>query len=99
VRKIFPGGRFFTDPIQPDEIGGAGDILASGNARWLGVQPDGRAEQLGILLFDPPYALKAADAETLGGFRSRPLCHPEPRIPCRKSGPDVSRAGRDLYPR
>jgi len=40
----------------------------SGNeARWLGVQPEGQAEQR-VLLVSVPYALKAADAETLGGM-------------------------------
>ncbi len=43
------------------------DVFASGEARWLGVQPEGQPEQPRILLLSVPYALKAADAETLGG--------------------------------
>jgi hypothetical protein len=43
------------------------DLFASGEARWLGVQPQGLAEQSRVLLMSVPYALKAADAETLGG--------------------------------
>ena len=40
----------------------------SGNeARWLGVQAEGQAEQR-VLLVSVPYALKAADAETPGGM-------------------------------
>jgi len=44
------------------------DLFTSGEARWLGVQPEGQAEQPRVLLLSVPYALKAADAETLGGF-------------------------------
>jgi N-acetylneuraminic acid mutarotase len=43
-------------------------IFASGEARWLGVQPQGRAEQPRVLLMSVPYALKAGDAETVGGM-------------------------------
>jgi hypothetical protein len=44
------------------------DLFTSGEARWLGVQPEGQAELPRVLLLSVPYALKAADAETLGGF-------------------------------
>lgn len=44
------------------------DVFASGEARWLGVTPDGQAEQPRVLLVSAPYALKAADAETIGGL-------------------------------
>jgi len=43
-------------------------VFASGEARWLGVQPEGQAEQPRVLLLSVPYALKAADAETVGGL-------------------------------
>ena len=45
------------------------DVFTSGSARWLGVQPalPGVGEQPRVLLVGVPYALKAADAETLGG--------------------------------
>ncbi|HMD84626.1 MAG TPA: hypothetical protein VKO18_07985 [Terriglobia bacterium] len=45
------------------------DLFASGSALWLGVQPDlaGAGEQPRVLLVAVPYALKAADADTLGG--------------------------------
>jgi hypothetical protein len=41
--------------------------FSAGEARWLGVQPSGEAEQPRTLLVSVPYALKALDAETLGG--------------------------------
>jgi hypothetical protein len=43
-------------------------LFASSEARWLGTQADGHAEQPRVLLLSVPYALKAADAETLGGL-------------------------------
>jgi hypothetical protein len=44
------------------------DLFASGEARWLGVQPEGQGEQPRVLLLSVPYALKAGDAQTLGGL-------------------------------
>jgi hypothetical protein len=44
------------------------DLFASGEARWLGVSINAAEEQPRILLLSVPYALKAADAETLGGI-------------------------------
>ena len=45
------------------------ELFTSGQARWLGVQPESQAEQPRVLLLSVPYALKAADAETIGGLR------------------------------
>jgi len=42
-------------------------IFALGEARWLGVKVQGQEEQPRVLLLSVPYALKALDAETLGG--------------------------------
>jgi hypothetical protein len=44
------------------------ELFASGQARWLGVRVNGDEEQPRILLLSVPYALKAADAQTLGGL-------------------------------
>ena len=46
------------------------DLFTTGQAQWLGVQPDlpGFGEQPRVLLVGMPYALKAADADTLGGL-------------------------------
>ena len=43
-------------------------LFSSGEARWLGVTVNGGAEQPRVLLLSVPYALKAADAETVGGL-------------------------------
>jgi len=44
------------------------DLFVSGEARWLGVQVTGQEEQPRVLLVAVPYALKAHDAETIGGL-------------------------------
>jgi hypothetical protein len=44
------------------------DLFATGEARWLEVQIAGEASQPRVLLASVPYALKAADATTLGGL-------------------------------
>jgi hypothetical protein len=51
---------------KPDGL--PADLFTSGEARWLGVQPEGQAEQSRVLLLSVPYALKAGDAATLGGL-------------------------------
>jgi hypothetical protein len=51
---------------KPDGI--PTDLFISGEARCLGVEPEGQAEQPRVLLLSVPYALKAGDAETLGGL-------------------------------
>jgi hypothetical protein len=43
-------------------------LFASGEARWLGVQAQGQAELPRVLLLSVPYALKAGDAQTVGGL-------------------------------
>ena len=45
------------------------DLFASGESRWLGVRFNvpGEVEQPRVLLVSVPYALKASDADTLGG--------------------------------
>jgi hypothetical protein len=46
------------------------ELFTSGEPRWLAVQPllPGAEEQPRVLLVSVPYALKAGDAETLGGL-------------------------------
>ena len=70
-----------TQNVQPDKAGrysvmlgsasGEGlprGIFEAGEPRWLGVQVNGQAEQPRVQLLSVPYALKAADAETIGGL-------------------------------
>ena len=44
------------------------DVFSSGQARWVGVQVSGQAEQPRVMLLAVPYAMKAGDAATLGGL-------------------------------
>ena len=44
------------------------NTFASGEGRWLEIQIAGQKQQPRILLMSVPYAMKAADAETLGGL-------------------------------
>jgi hypothetical protein len=44
------------------------ELFSTGEARWLGVTINGEGEQPRVLLLSVPYALKAADAETVGGL-------------------------------
>jgi len=44
------------------------DVFQNSQAQWLGVTPQGLQEQARVKLLSVPYALKAGDAETLGGL-------------------------------
>ena len=69
-----------TQNVQPDKTGHytvllgsttsqglPTSIFASSEAHWLGMQVSGQEEQPRVLLVSAPYALKAGDADTLGG--------------------------------
>jgi hypothetical protein len=50
-------------------VGLPSEIFVAGQAHWLGVQVQGQPEeQPRVLLVSAPYALKAGDAETIGGL-------------------------------
>jgi hypothetical protein len=58
----------YTILLGSDHAGGVPlDLFTSTEPRWLGVKPEGQAEQPRVLMVSVPYALKAADADTLGG--------------------------------
>ena len=44
------------------------ELFTSGQAQWLGIHVQGQPEQPRVWMVSVPYALKAADAETLGGM-------------------------------
>jgi hypothetical protein len=66
------GGAALWSEIQNVQMSNGGHytvtLFANGEARWLGVQVDGQAEKARVLLAAVPYALKARDAETIGGL-------------------------------
>jgi trimeric autotransporter adhesin len=51
------------------------ELFASAQARWIGVQIEQQAEQPRALLVSAPYALKAVDADTLGGLPPSAFVH------------------------
>jgi hypothetical protein len=59
------------------------DLFASGEPRWLGVQAllPGEEEQPRVLLVSVPYALKAGDANTLGGLPASAFARVAPNLP------------------
>lgn len=65
--EVGPGGAY-TAALGGTVEGGVPVALFTGPAaRWLGVTPAGSAELPRVLLVSVPYALKAADAETIAG--------------------------------
>jgi hypothetical protein len=56
------------------------DDFTSGEARWLGIQIAGQTEQPRVLLLAVPYALKAADASTIGGLPPSAFVRANPEI-------------------
>jgi hypothetical protein len=87
-----------TQNVQPDKFGHysvalgstssqglPANVFASGEARWLAVQVHGQDEQPRVLLMSVPYALKALDAETIGGkpassFMLAPAANAKPPV-------------------
>jgi hypothetical protein len=66
--RLDSAGRYTVQLGAIDPKGLPLELFASGEARWLGVTLEGRVEQPRVLLLSVPYALKAADAETVGGL-------------------------------
>jgi hypothetical protein len=61
-------GRFTVSLGSATRDGLPVDLFAKAEPRWLGFQVNGaEADQARVLLSSVPYALKAADADTLGG--------------------------------
>ena len=75
------------------------DVFVSGEARWLGVQASGQAEQPRVLLVAVPYALKAHDAETIGGLPpSAFVMAPAPGTSAAAASPTVGAASSSAAP-
>ena len=65
--QLDSAGRYSVLLGASKEVGLPQEVFSTGDARWLGVRPDGQAEQPRILLLSVAYALKAADTDMLGG--------------------------------
>jgi hypothetical protein len=66
--KADRSGRFTLTLGATTAAGLPADLFVSDEARWLGVQAAGQPEQPRVLLLSVPYALKAGDAQTIGGL-------------------------------
>jgi hypothetical protein len=79
--KADRSGRFTLTLGATTAAGLPADMFVSGEARWLGVQATGQQEQPRVLLLSVPYALKAGDAQTIGGLPpSAFMLAPQPTI-------------------
>ena len=65
--QLDSGGRYSALLGATNDAGLPLEIFSAGQARWLGVRPEGQSEQPRILFLSVAYALKAADTDLLGG--------------------------------
>src|SRR5215469_9101038 len=101
-----------TQNVQPDKSGHYSVMLgsttsegltpslfASGEARWLGVQVQGQEEQPRVMLLSVPYAMKAGDAQTVGGLPASAFALAKPAAPSSLNTPSsLSGASSILTP-
>ena len=73
-------------------------LFSSAEAHWVSTQISGQPEQPRILLLSVPYALKAADAETLGGLPASAFMHATVAEAQGKSGSPASPTAPNLPP-
>jgi hypothetical protein len=67
VVALDEAGRYQVLLGSATESGLPRDLFVDGAARWLGVSVEGRREQPPVALVSVPYAMNAANAETIGG--------------------------------
>ena len=93
-----PGGHFTVLLGSASPEGLPADLFTSEQAHWVGVSVDGQAEQPRVLLVSAPYALKAGDAETLGGLPPSAFVLVPPPVPATAVSPTKSEAAHDVSP-
>ncbi len=70
-------------------------LLTGGGVHWLAVQLSGQSEQARVMLVAVPYAVKAKDADTIGGLDPSAFVRVNSRATWNESGASISpRAGR-----
>jgi len=74
----------------------ATDLFTSEQARWVGVQISGQAEQPRILLLSVPYAFQAGDAATIGGLPPSAFVLASPATGSSRSSETVGLSGNAL---
>jgi YVTN family beta-propeller protein len=74
-------------------------LFADGAARWLGVQVAGQAEEARVALVAVPYAMKAKDADTIGGLPPSAFMLAGPTAPATAAASGTKPEGaRDVSP-
>jgi YVTN family beta-propeller protein len=74
-------------------------LFADGAARWLGVQVAGEVEEARVALVAVPYAMKAKDADTIGGLPPSAFMLAGPATPSTAAASGVKQeAARDISP-
>ena len=73
-------------------------LFSSVEAHWISTQISGQREQPRVLLLSVPYALKAADAETLGGLPASAFIHANPSGVLAKADSQASSAKAGTIP-
>ena len=73
-------------------------LFSSAEAHWISTQVSGQREQPRVLLLSVPYALKAADAETLGGLPASAFMHANSGGVSAKANPQASAAPAGALP-
>jgi hypothetical protein len=74
------------------------ELFRNGEARWLGIQPEREPELPRVLLVSVPYALKAGDAQTLGGLPPSAFAPAGLNTPTNPSSPSSTPAPTVLSP-
>lgn len=90
TQNVLPdkNGRYSVKLGSASATGLPTDIFMTGEARWLGIQAEGQAEYPRVMLLSVPYALKAGDAQTVGGLPASAFVLAAPNAPT--SGPKTS---------
>ena len=73
-------------------------LFSSAEAHWVSTQISGHAESPRVLLLSVPYALKAADSETLGGLPASAFMHANPGGVAANSGSPASTSAGTVPP-
>jgi hypothetical protein len=100
-----------TQHVSPNEKGGftvylgaasasglPAEVFASASAQWLGIKTEGEPEQARVLLVSVPYALKAGDAQTLGGLPASAFALAGERPSASFQGAAAQSASPDVVP-
>ena len=95
-----PRGRYTVTLGANSNEGLPAYLFADGAARWLGVQVAGQAEEARVALVAVPYAMKAKDADTIGGLPPSAFVLAGPAAPstAEASSTKPAAAARDSSP-